>query len=104
MSNQRYDRLIGRLDLPTKVRLLTGASFFGFVGDESIGLTALGMSDGPTGVKGQSQSGGDPTALLPNPTLLAASWSEQTMTTVGELLAAEAIRQHTHIVLGPTIN
>ena len=102
--SQRYDDLMAKLDLPAKVRLLTGASFFSFTGDESIGLPPMAMSDGPTGVKGQSQSGGAPTSLLPNATLLASTWSEQTLTEVGEFLADEAARHRTHIVLGPTIN
>jgi hypothetical protein len=102
--SQRYDELIAKLDLPAKVRLLTGASFFSFAGEEAIGLIPMAMSDGPTGVKGQSQSGGAPTSLLPNATLLASTWSEQTLTEVGEFLAGEAARHRTHIVLGPTIN
>ncbi|WP_448623606.1 glycoside hydrolase family 3 C-terminal domain-containing protein [Geodermatophilus sp. URMC 64] len=102
--SERYDDLIAKLDLPAKVRLLTGASFFSLTGEESIGLAPLSMSDGPTGVKGQSQSGGASTALLPSATLLASSWSEQTLAEVGEYLAQEAARQRTHVVLGPTIN
>ena len=64
----------------------------------------MAISDGPTGVKGQSQSGGEPTSLLPNATLLASNWSEDTLGEVGTFLAQEAIRSRTHIVLGPTIN
>ena len=100
----RHDELIATLDLPAKVSLLTGASFFSFTGDETIALAPLGMSDGPTGVKGQSQSGGAPTSLLPNATLLAGSWSAQVLGEVGAYLAEEAARSHTHVVLGPTIN
>jgi beta-glucosidase len=101
---ETYDDLIGQLDLAAKVRLLTGQSFFAFTGDDTIGLSAMAMSDGPAGVKGQSQSGGGATSLLPNPALLAANWSEQALTDVGEFLADEAIRQHVHLVLGPTVN
>ena len=71
-----YDDVVTTLDLAAKVRLLTGSSFFAFTGDDTIGLTPLAMSDGPTGVKGASQSGGPPTSLLPNATLLASTWDE----------------------------
>jgi len=52
--SESYDDLIATLDLPAKVRLLTGASFFGSNESETLGLAPLAMSDGPTGVKGQS--------------------------------------------------
>ncbi len=101
---ERYDDVVAELDLAAKVRLLTGSSFFAFTGDDTIGLTPLAMSDGPTGVKGASQSGGPPTSLLPNATLLASTWDEATLREVGDYLADEAIRARTHVVLGPTIN
>ena len=102
--DEHYDDLIATVDLAGKVRLLTGTSFFSLTGDEALGLAPLAMSDGPSGVKGQSQSGGEATSLLPNATVLASSWSESLLTEVGNFLAEEAMRHRTHIVLGPTIN
>ncbi|WP_226346657.1 glycoside hydrolase family 3 protein [Agilicoccus flavus] len=98
------DSLVGRLDLDTKVRLLTGASMFTLHGEPSIGLAEMAFSDGPTGVRGLKFSGGGAAALLPNATLLAAHWSEDVAREVGRILAAEAMRRHIHVVLGPTIN
>src|SRR3954464_12819808 len=99
-----YDVLIGKLDLPTKVRLLTGASAFTLAPEPEIGLAELRMSDGPTGVRGLKFSGGRTVALLPNATLLASSWSDEVLREVGEILAEEALAQQIHVVLGPTIN
>ncbi len=99
-----FDTLIESLDLPAKVRLLTGASTFTLAAEESIGLHAMNFSDGPTGVRGLKFTGGDHVALFPNATLLAGAWSEETAHEVGELLAEEAERQEIHVVLGPTIN
>src|SRR5919202_5006792 len=99
-----YDVLIGKLDLPAKVRLLTGASAFTLAPEPEIGLAELNMSDGPTGVRGLKFSGGRTVALLPNATLLASSWSDEVMREVGEILAEEALAQQIHVVLGPTIN
>src|SRR5215212_6342803 len=99
-----YDVLIGKLDLPAKVRLLTGASAFTLAPEPEIGLAELRMSDGPTGVRGLKFSGGRTVALLPNATLLASSWSDEVMREVGEILAEEAQAQQIHVVLGPTIN
>src|SRR3954463_3927702 len=99
-----YQDLLDRLDLPTKVRLLTGATAFTLAPDESIGLGEVRLSDGPTGVRGLKFSGGRTVALFPNATLLASSWSEDTTEEVGRLLAEEALAQQIHVVLGPTIN
>lgn len=94
--------LAASLDLRTKVRLLTGSGYFTVAAEESIGLRELRMSDGPSGVRGTDAP--QAAALLPNATLVAASWSEQTASVVGEILAEEAAAQNVHLLLGPTIN
>src|SRR3954452_415293 len=99
-----YQDLLDRLDLPTKVRLLTGATAFTLAPEEAIGLGELRLSDGPTGVRGLKFSGGRTVALFPNATLLASAWSEDIAREVGRLLAEEALAQQIHVVLGPTIN
>src|SRR3954466_12738422 len=99
-----YQDLLDRLDLPTKVRLLTGATAFTLAPEEAIGLGELRLSDGPRGVRGLKFSGGRTVALFPNATLLASAWSEDIAREVGRLLAEEALAQQIHVVLGPTIN
>jgi beta-glucosidase len=96
--------LVARLDLPTKVRLLTGATAFTLHGEPSIGLHEMAFSDGPTGVRGLRFTGGEAVALFPNATLLSAAWDEDAAREMGEALAEEAERQRIHVVLGPTIN
>jgi beta-glucosidase len=64
----------------------------------------MAFSDGPTGVRGLTFTGGDQVALFPNATLLASAWSEDTAYEVGTILAGEAARLGIHVVLGPTIN
>jgi beta-glucosidase len=103
-SVRDLDALIATLDLPTKVRLLTGASAFTLPPEESIGLGEVRLSDGPTGVRGLKFTGGRTVALFPNATLLASAWSEDAAYEVGGLLAEEARAQDIHVVLGPTIN
>ena len=104
LSHAAYLELVGRLDLSTKVRLLTGATSFTLHGQESIGLGPMAFSDGPTGVRGLKFTGGEHVALFPSATVLASAWSEETAYEVGEMLAEEAERQQIHVVLGPTIN
>ncbi|WP_250037418.1 beta-glucosidase family protein [Paractinoplanes maris] len=96
--------LVKSLDLPAKVRLLTGATAFTLAGEPSIGLHEMRFSDGPTGVRGLKFTGGRVATLFPNATLLASTWDERTAYEVGKLLAEEAMAQQVHVVLGPTIN
>ena len=96
--------LLGKLDLKTKVRLLTGATFFTLHHEPAIGLAADGVLRRADrrprrGVRQRPHA-----SLLPNATLLASAWSEETAHAVGALLAEEAERQHIHVVFGPTIN
>ncbi|MFI7148745.1 glycoside hydrolase family 3 C-terminal domain-containing protein [Nonomuraea sp. NPDC050022] len=92
------------LDLPGKVALLTGASMFTLRPEPSLGLGELRMSDGPTGVRGMTFTGGRTVALFPNATLLASSWNTGSAYELGRMLAEEAVAQGVHVVLGPTIN
>ncbi|RVW01817.1 beta-glucosidase [Rhodococcus spongiicola] len=96
--------MIASLDLPSKVRLLTGATTFTTAADDTIGLGELRLSDGPTGVRGLDSSGVREVTLLPNATVLASSWDTRLLYDVGQLLAEEALAQRIHVVLGPTIN
>src|SRR5690242_852140 len=104
MTSSAHAALVKALDLAQKIALLTGASMFTLRPEPSIGLRELRLSDGPTGVRGLTFTGGPVVALLPNATLLAASWSEDIAYEVGALLAEEARAQEIHVVLGPTIN
>ncbi|GIM88474.1 beta-glucosidase family protein [Paractinoplanes toevensis] len=104
MTTDDIAPLVKSLDLPAKVRLLTGASAFTLASEPSIGLTAMNFSDGPTGVRGLKFSGGRVVSLFPNATLLASAWDVDAAYEVGSLLAEEAMAQEIHVVLGPTIN
>ncbi|MDF2091364.1 glycoside hydrolase family 3 C-terminal domain-containing protein [Knoellia sp. 3-2P3] len=103
-TDNPYAALLAKLDLRTKVRLLTGETAFTLWGEEGIGLAPMAFSDGPTGVRGLKFTGGEKVALFPNATVLASAWNEQAAREVGEMLAEEAERQRIHVVLGPTIN
>ncbi|WP_311132308.1 beta-glucosidase family protein [Nonomuraea gerenzanensis] len=98
------DELISRLDLPTKIRLLTGADMWSLPPLPEIGLDRLVMSDGPIGVRGEQWSAADPSIALPSPTALAATWDVELVRRAGLLLAQEARRKGVHVLLAPTLN
>lgn len=92
------------LDLAERVRLLTGADSWHTHGAPAAGLAAMLLSDGPAGVRGSAWDGRDPSASLPCPTAMAASFDPAHLARLGELLAGEARRKGAHVLLGPTIN
>ena len=92
------------LDLETKIRLLTGANHWATHAAPQVGLRPVVVSDGPAGVKGGSSGHDETTTSLPSPTALAASWDEELVHEMGELLAGEARRKDVDVLLGPTIN
>ncbi|GAB2534295.1 beta-glucosidase [Nocardia heshunensis] len=98
------DDLLAKLDLPAKIRLISGANFFRFAGEPGIGLAEMPVSDGPSGVRGEQWDERDPSVSLPSGTALAATWDRDLLTEIGALIAAEARRKDVYAVLGPTIN
>lgn len=98
------EQALATLDLPSKVKLLSGAKMFSLSDEPAIGLREIVMSDGPSGVRGPLVVGGRVGCLLPNATLIAQSWDLGVMREVGQILADEAENQQTHVVLGPTVN
>ncbi|PXY24616.1 beta-glucosidase family protein [Prauserella muralis] len=107
MSHQleaHLDALVGKLDLARKVRLLTGAAHSRTYAEPAVGLREMILSDGPAGVRGLTSDDEAPSACLPCPTAIAATWDTGRAADVGRLLAAEARRKDVDVVLAPTIN
>src|SRR3954465_11966168 len=73
MEDLLHERL-GALSLEQKVRLLTGADFWSLYAEPAIGLRRIVMSDGPAGVRGERWDEREPSANVPSPTALAATW------------------------------
>ncbi len=101
---QHLDDLLGRLELPDKVRLLTGANHWELWDEPAIGLRPIVMADGPSGVRGTTWDERDPSASLPSSTAIAASWDEDLVARLAAVLASEARRKGVDVVLGPTVN
>ena len=98
------DSLLARLDLPTKVRLLTGRDFWSTWPVASIGLRSMTLSDGPSGVRGPVWDERSPSLSLPSASALSSSWDTDLARAYGTVSAAEARRKGVDVVLGPTIN
>ncbi len=97
-------RRLAALSLEQKVRLLTGADFWSLHPEPAAGLRRLVVSDGPAGVRGTLWDERQPSANVPSPTALAATWDEARVERLGRLLAAEARRKGVDVLLAPTVN
>ncbi len=95
---------LAALTLEQKVRLLTGAGFWSLHPEPAIGLRRVVVSDGPAGVRGERWDERDPSANVPSPSALAATWDEARVERLGRLLAAEARRKGVQVLLAPTVN
>ena len=96
--------VVASLSLERKVRLLTGADFWSLHSEPAARLRRLVVSDGPAGVRGERWDERDPSANVPSPTALAATWDEELVEELGGLLASEARRKGIDVVLAPTVN
>jgi beta-glucosidase len=95
---------VSALSLEQKVRLLTGADFWSAHAEPAAGLRRLVFSDGPAGVRGETWDERHPSANVPSPTALAATWDEDRAERLGRLLAGEARRKGVDVLLAPTVN
>jgi len=95
----RVDGLLHKLTLEQKVLLIGGTDGFDIRAMPSIGLPALGMSDGPYGVR----LGGNSTAYAAG-IALAASWDPALARRVGAAMGRDARARGISFLLGPGVN
>ena len=101
---EQVTAMVASLSLEQQVRLLTGADMWSTHPEPAVGLRAMVLSDGPSGVRGQIWDERDPSLSLPSATALSASWDPELAYRYGQIAAAEAIRKGVDVVLGPTVN
>jgi beta-glucosidase len=106
MTTQIYGERsqLAALPLEDKVRLLTGADSWRTHGDPGIGLRPMVTSDGPAGVRGTVRDERHPSANLPCPSALGATWDEELVDRLTNALGKEARSKGVDILLAPTVN
>ena len=95
---------VAALPVEEKVRLLTGADSWRTYGADALGLRPIVMSDGPAGVRGITKDDRNPSASLPCPSALGATWDTELVRELAAAMAAEARGKGVDVVLAPTIN
>ena len=96
------DRLVAAMSLDEKCSLTAGANMWYLPPVERLGLGALKVSDGPSGVRGESLIGRR-SLSLPCGTAVGSTWNPALVQRLGEVLAGEARAKGVHVVLGPTV-
>jgi beta-glucosidase len=96
--------LLAELGLEDKVRLLTGADNWSTHPLPVIGLRPMVMSDGPAGVRGRTMDERHPSASLPCPSALGATWDPGLVGELAFALGTEARSKGVDVLLAPTIN
>ena len=85
-------------------RLLTGADFWSLYDEPAIGLRRIVMSDGPAGVRGEPWDEREPSANVPSPTALAATWDVGAGRAAGPAAGVRGRRKGVDVLLAPTVN
>ncbi len=96
------EHLIGEMTLDEKASLTAGTSLWYVPAVERLGIPSLKVSDGPSGVRGDSLVGRR-SLSFPCGTAVGSSWNPALAGQMGEALAAEARSKNVHVLLGPTV-
>jgi len=98
------------LTLEEKTALTVGRDFWTTTPVERLGIPALWLSDGPTGVR-KAPTSGDmglgtslPATCFPTESALAASWDVALVADIGRALGRESQALGVHVLLGPGVN
>jgi beta-glucosidase len=94
-------RLIGAMTLDEKASLTAGANMWYLPPVERLGIPALKVSDGPSGVRGESLIGRR-SLSVPCGMAIGSTWNPDLVRDLGDVLAAEARSKGVHVLLGPT--
>lgn len=106
-----YKDVIQKMTMEEKASLLAGSSFWSTRKIDRLGIPAMGLADGPHGLRKQAEKGdhlglvkGVAATCFPTCATLANSWDVSLCETVGQCIAKEAVANDVNVVLGPGLN
>jgi beta-glucosidase len=94
--------LVAALTTEEKASLTAGVGLWYLPPVERLGIPALKVSDGPSGVRGDSLIGRR-SLSLPCGMTIGSTWNPDLVGRLGSVLAAEARSKGVHVLLGPTV-
>ncbi len=102
VGGDRTAELIDAMTLDEKASLTAGANLWYLPPVERLGIPALKVSDGPSGVRGDSLVGRR-SLSLPCGMAVGSTWNPDLVGRLGAVLAAEARAKNVNVLLGPTV-
>ncbi|MBQ7183077.1 MAG: glycoside hydrolase family 3 C-terminal domain-containing protein [Clostridia bacterium] len=107
----RYADLISQMTLEEKASLLSGRDVWHTHQIERLGIPAMTLSDGPSGLRKQAGEGdhlglnaSTKAACIPAAAALANSWDPEVAEAMGCVVGADAAAQDVQVLLGPGLN
>jgi beta-glucosidase len=111
MADESITDLLAALSVPQKAALCLGSDFWHTAPVSEHGIEAVMMSDGPHGLRKQTERATDAglrasedATCFPTASALGCSWDTDLVREVGAALGAEARAQNIAAVLGPGVN
>ncbi|CAK9053175.1 Probable beta-glucosidase I (Beta-D-glucoside glucohydrolase I) (Cellobiase I) (Gentiobiase I) [Durusdinium trenchii] len=104
IHHHEVEELLRKLTLEEKVDILTGKTMWEAGGVPRLKLPRLRFSDGPHGARGYGLHGDKGAALAPCLSALAATFDEEILFQIGEILGQECAARGANVLLGPTVN
>src|SRR4051812_4607061 len=93
-----------RLTLDEKARLMAGADMWMTLAEPRLGMRALRLTDGPSGVRGPSFDERNTAWCTPCAAALGATWDRCVVEEIGAFIGLEARRQSVDVILAPILN
>lgn len=103
-------QLLSVLTAEEKAALVSGTDFMYTNPVPRLGIPSLRTSDGPHGLRVQSEggdngvTGSEPATAFPTAATVACSWNPQNSRLIGQAIGREAHRYGVHVLLGPGAN
>src|SRR5689334_13218942 len=107
----RIQELLSQMTLDEKVQLTIGDGFWHTFGVERLGVPAIALNDGPSGLRKpyrdnqlSLETKAVPATCFPAAVALASSWDTALVEEIGQALAAECLANDVQVLLGPGVN
>lgn len=129
LGKSSLDEVIGAMTLEEKAHLVVGTGMAGFSGDsavigatrklvpgaagttypiERLGIPAVVLADGPAGLRIDPKREGDSATYycthFPIGTLLASTWDQELVESVGQSIGNEVLEYGADVLLAPALN
>ncbi|KAF3211835.1 hypothetical protein TWF192_006732 [Orbilia oligospora] len=99
---KEIEETLAQLTLEEKISLLAGKDFWRTVPLPEKQIPSIKVSDGPSGARGDTFSGGQKAAFFPSGILMGATFNPELAYETGELLGEEVKAKSASVLLAPT--